>query len=200
VLGWCVALGLGLGMLLGAVACEPPPIRCRVDDDCPPEWKCDVRQSRCIGEGEYIESHPDAGALPADAGGGVDAGETPDAGDDAGILEDAGMTEDAGTEDAGMTEDAGTEDAGTTEDAGVDAGMLPCGGACPAGQFCDGMMCQPCNTSARCGATCMACTGSTPHCSGTACVQCTASGQCPITTPCCQATTNTCTTAITGCL
>lgn len=41
---------------------------------------------------------------------------------------------------------------------------------CSPGNWCSNNMCSPCNTSAHCGSSCVACTGATPDCDGAACV------------------------------
>jgi hypothetical protein len=60
-----------------------------------------------------------------------------------------------------------------TGDMAMSSGDMASGGAC--------------NTDSRCGSSCGACSGGTPHCKsdGSQCVQCNAKSDCSGLTPCC---------------
>ncbi|HKO47785.1 MAG TPA: SUMF1/EgtB/PvdO family nonheme iron enzyme [Polyangiaceae bacterium] len=85
---------------------------------------------------------------------------------------------------------SGTCSAGDCSYAATDA-------ACPSNQACSGQaVCALCNTDASCGATCVACTGSTPKCKAqgatSACVGCLSNADCSADTPVCNTSTNAC--------
>jgi formylglycine-generating enzyme required for sulfatase activity len=68
---------------------------------------------------------------------------------------------------------------------------------CPSNQACSGQgACAVCKTDASCGATCAACSGSTPKCKAqsttSACVGCLSNADCSGATPVCNTSTNAC--------
>ncbi len=129
----------------------------------------------------------------AGAAGGPATGQCQDAPADAGTTTSSGTT--SGTGGASTASSSGTTTSSsttTTTASSSSTSTTSSGGGCtgssgcPAGDYCNVSTCAACSVDAHCGATCAACSGSTPHCLTNTCVACTQNSDCSGLEMCCS--------------